>query len=129
MDYDEDFIELGKGDEDEVVYGIYFPTYREASRGRRWPIKIGSTAGPLSKRLASFGTAQPEQPRVAVLMWTPNALLLERALQNVLTYRGQRQSSAGGTEWYTTHPVEIKILYEMIAGNWEDLGIYLDAYW
>lgn len=108
-------LELGEGE--QFVYCFYLPTYRdqaERAGESRWPIKIGSTTGPLAARLASFSTALPERPRMAVVIRTHDASLLEKALQTVLSYRGRWLSEAAGSEWYATNPDEIVHLYDLI---------------
>lgn len=111
-------IELGEGE--QLVYCFYLGAYRreaEAVGRNRWPIKIGSTTGQLASRLAGQTTGMPEPPVVAVRIRTHNAGVLEKALQNVLSFRGRWLSEAGGSEWYATNPEEIVRIYELIRGE------------
>jgi hypothetical protein len=117
-------IELGKGD--ELVYAIYYPAYWH--EWERFPIKIGSTTGPLPARLRAYSTALPERPRVAVLIHTNRASTLELALHYVLRYRGQSHEEAGGNEWFMTTPDEIAFLYEFLADDWENHGFFRGDY-
>jgi hypothetical protein len=113
-----DLIELGGGE--QLVYCFYLPTYREKathSGQDRWPIKIGRTTGSLTTRLASLSTAMPEAPVISVLIRTHNADVLEKAIQNILSFRGRWMSEAGGSEWYSTNPQEIAQIYEFVSRN------------
>ena len=101
------------------MYCFYLPTYRreaEQNGADRWPIKIGRTTGSLAGRLAHLATAMPEAPVVAVVIRTHDADLLEKALQNILSYRGLWLAEAAGSEWYLTNPTEITRTFELIRG-------------
>jgi hypothetical protein len=115
-------IELELGDGDQLVYCFYLPMYRnQAQRDgeKRWPIKIGRTTGSLTTRLASLSTSMPELPVVAVVIRVHDADLLERAIQNILSFRGRWLSEAAGAEWYLTNPEEIAQIFTFIREDGE----------
>jgi hypothetical protein len=118
-----DFVELGEGRGSEAVYGFYLPRYRDSEPEdfQRFPIKIGSTTGSVSDRLARLSTALPERMLLAVLIWTSDAPSMERAIQAVLTYQGRWHAEAGGSEWYNTHPLEVKYIYWWLEEDWDSL--------
>jgi T5orf172 domain len=107
--------EVGTGP--QIVYAYYLNVYREAAQlqgADRWPIKVGMTTGPLEDRMAAHRTALPDAPKVAVIIRTENAALLEKVLHGILTLRGHRYDASGGSEWFTTNPQEVVDLYEWI---------------
>jgi hypothetical protein len=125
--FDEELTEQGGivvGVGTQLVYCFYLPAYRREAEQRgsnRWPIKIGRTTGSLANRLASLATAMPESPIVALVIQTHDADLLEKALQNVLSFRGRWLAEAAGSEWYLTNPDEIVRIFEFIrVGDGDD---------
>ena len=59
----------------------------------------------------------PETPVVAVLIRTHDSDVLEKALQNILSYRGQWLAEAAGSEWYLTNPEEISQIFEYVRAQ------------
>lgn len=100
------------------VYVYFFPAYKEKelkSGGKRWPCKVGFTAGnALARVLGQTRTGQPEKPEVALVIQSDRAAQMERALHAILKFRGQHLTEAGGAEWFMTTPEEIKGLADFL---------------
>ncbi len=66
--------------------------------------------------LSQGATAMPEAPRIALIIKTNQAFLLEKALHHILALRGKRVESPG-TEWFLTNPSDVEEIVQWITGK------------
>jgi hypothetical protein len=101
------------------VYLYYLPVYRtmaEQAGADTWECKVGmTTVDPLGRVIAQAGTALPERPRVALVIRTNQAAVLETAIHAVLTLRGRKAQSAVGSEWFLTNADEVEAIADWIG--------------
>jgi hypothetical protein len=99
------------GEGSSSVYVYYLPTYREQAiqKGEKtWACKVGFTDGdPLTRVLTQASTALPENPRIAIILYTERARDWETAIHAILRIRGSHLTTVPGTEWFDTSPDEI----------------------
>lgn len=85
---------------------------------KRWLCKVGHTAKntPQGRIASDIGTvtAFPELPRIAAQFRVKNSRKMERLIHTVLKKRYKHFFEGAGTEWYYTHPDEIKALIKFV---------------
>lgn len=100
-----DIVEIGEDAEFVYAYG-----YRCAPDR----LKIGSTVSDVTARVtAQIGTGTPDRPRLMLTIRTHDCRTLEKALHQILRFKGRHVAGAGA-EWFITTRDEVKSLYDRI---------------
>lgn len=106
----------GKG----AVYVYYYDTYKDyytKSGSRVWPCKIGmSFSDPMKRIFSQIGTASPELPHPALIIYTDKPKELETMLHAALKVQGAHIENGPGREWFMTTPKIVQGLYERMLG-------------
>lgn len=112
-----DEVEEDETDLSGWIYAFTFPLIRKPEGN--YPIKVGMTLNDVERRVTSQcrSSAAFEQP-VVVARWSVNNMgAAERAIHNVLKYRGRWRKDAPGKEWFDTHPNELGRIIEFLDGD------------
>jgi len=117
------------GEGSESVYVYFNPNDRRLAslEGRgTWECKVGRTEGSVHARLLEQGakTALSHTPVIALVMRTPDAGALERAVHAALRLADATVDDSPGTEWFMTSPERIKKWHE---GFTHSLEILIEA--
>lgn len=109
-------IGAGKG----AVYLYYYDIHKDhfTKAGKTvWPCKIGmSLMDPLKRIFTQIGTASPEWPHPALIIYTENPRALETMLHAALKVQGAQIENGPGREWFMTNPEIVRGLYERMLG-------------
>ena len=111
-------LEIGSGS--EVVYGWYFPTYKELAAFKdqeTWPIKIGrSESDSMSRIMDSIGQS-PEKPVLAFLHHVDDSRESEKWYHISMKVRGKHIDHSIGDEWFVSNPSELLNLGEELENH------------
>ena len=111
-------LEIGSGS--EVVYGWYFPTYKELAGFKdqeTWPIKIGrSESDSMSRIMDSIGQS-PEKPVLAFLHHVDDSRESEKWYHISMKVRGKHIDHSIGDEWFVSNPSELLKLGEELENH------------
>jgi|AntAceMinimDraft_12_1070368.scaffolds.fasta_scaffold78252_2 hypothetical protein len=102
-----DHVKIGQGP--ETVYCIYksLSRYRAAISGtNRWPIKIGKTKRPLSRRLLELKTSSEEALVVGLEIATDDSHALEAYIHQKLQFC-RIENQGAGLEWFWSNDEQV----------------------
>jgi hypothetical protein len=103
-----DFLRMGEGNTTVYAYG-----YRCAPDR----LKIGKTIIDTVQRItAQIGTGTPDKPSLFLEIKTHDCHALERAIHEILEYRGVRIHGAG-QEWFMKNRIEVVEIYKSVANS------------
>ncbi len=135
-DYDEDdeeeLVETDKGESEEPIapetrvigegegsiYLYYYPAYKDLAELRgesEYRCKLGMTSQGVEKRFStSTKTEEPENRRIALVIYTDHPSDLEKMLHSALKISGKALSDTPGREWFLTNPDEVESIYNAV---------------